>query len=135
MPRIAGTVGFLPAVADAHDYEPKTGAAFLPPIYAKWVASADNRWGNLVAIAGHENEEWRILSPADGLVVRLDPDLPGGKVLILRADAEVQWVSPTLRIVKQGANGQALLADGEHEIKASFQGKTQSVRIRVEHPR
>jgi len=124
-----------PAVADAHDYEPKTGAAFLPPIYAKWVASADNRWGNLVAIAGHENEEWRILSPADGLVVRLDPDLPGGKVLILRADAEVQWTSPTLSIVKQGASGRVVLAEGEHEIKASLQGITQSVRIRVEHPR
>lgn len=120
-----------PAVADAQDYEFKTGAALLPPVYAKWVASKDNRWGNLVTIGGHADAVWGILSPADGLVVRLDPDLPGGKVLILRADADVQWSSSSLKIMSHGANGQALLIEGEHEINASFGGESQSVRIRV----
>ncbi len=123
-----------PPVAAANDYETKTGAALLPPIYAQWVASKDNRWGNLVAIGRHENPDWRILSPADGLMIRYDPDLPGGKVLVLRASADVQWSSPTLKVVKQGANGQALLAGGDHEIRATFGGETQSVRIHVDHP-
>ena len=121
-----------PAVADARDYDGPTGAALLPPLYAKWVMSADNRWGHLVTTAGEHLGGWRILSPADGLVVRLDPDLPGGNVMILRADADVTWSSATLTITKQGGTDQARLVEGEHEIHARAKGETQSVRIRVE---
>jgi len=124
----------LPNIATARDYDSQ-GRALLPPMYAKWVASTDNWLSNLVACEGDAApDELRIMSPTDGLVIRLDPDLPAGDRLLLRANIEpVTWQSATLTIQRRGSETFALLVKGEHEITALRAGsKTVRARVRVE---
>ncbi len=121
-----------PPMANASDYDSSTGAAILPAMYEQWAKSRDNWLGNLVMTKDGIAGEWRILSPADGLVVKLNPDLPQGNKLLLRADSAVMWSCDTLRIVDQGRQSYALLQPGSHEISAEKEDVKRTVRIRVE---
>src|SRR5207248_8677621 len=86
----------LPAAAQPSDYEPETGRAYLSDDYAPWIARGDHWLTGLVCVrSGVDHEEPpRVLTPVDGSILFLDPDLPdGGRRLSLRAHdaAAVTW--------------------------------------------
>ena len=61
----------------------------------------------------------RILVPADGSRLALDPELPGGgRRLKLRSNlpAGAVWSSPTLTVVQYGEEASVLLEPGAHVI-------------------
>jgi hypothetical protein len=122
------------SAATERDYDPTSGAALLPTMYAKWASSPDNRYGDLVKVSAHDPETaWRIVTPVEGQQIRLDPDLESGRSLHLTSDAAglVQWSCTTLPIIFQGNSAVAVLKPGKHEIKASYQGMTKTVHVTV----
>ncbi len=127
----------LPPVAMPSDYDKATGRALLPPEYADWVRSRDNWLGDSVmSVDTRGMPMLRITAPADGLIVRLNPDVPGDQRLILRAlpDDDVQWSSTTLAIRREGRTTFALPVPGPHQITARRAGQEHTVTIRVEAP-
>lgn len=125
----------LPPVALPGDYETSTGRAILPPEYAEWVSSRDNWLGNqVVASRDAAQNRFRILNPTNGLMIRLDPDLPDGRRLLLRAQSlvPVHWQCRTLTIAMRGTQMFAELVPGTHEITAVAGGDSAHVTIRVE---
>lgn len=124
----------LPPVATAADYESKSGRAWLSPMYKDWVKSKDNWLSSLVACVDAEAAQvLRIAQPVDGLVIRLDPDLPKDQRLVLLAvpDDQVSWHSSTLSIQRLGSQTTAVLQPGEHSIQATRHGQKARVRITV----
>jgi penicillin-binding protein 1C len=116
--------GSLPALAAADDYEESGGRAFLPDDYAGWIAQGDHWLTGLVCVrpAGGSGKPPRILSPTDGSILFLDPDLrEGGRRLLLRSQegSGVHWSSPTLRIDANDGAPLAWLAPGRHELTAT----------------
>lgn len=129
--------GTEPPAADAGDYEPGTGRAFLPPEYSRWVQSRDNWLGDHVTCrAGSEAAApLRIVTPIPGTVIRLDPDIPNnGSHLMLEAEPRgvVQWSCPTLEVRAEGSRTLAILKPGRHEITATLRGKTARTFVIVE---
>ena len=124
----------LPPAATSADYEPRSGRAWLPPMYADWVKSRDNRLSHLVACAEVEQAvAFHIEQPTEGLVIRLDPDLPKDQRLLLQAvpNDHVTWHSASLTILGTGSQASALLKPGEHTIQALRFGQKARVRIKV----
>lgn len=124
----------LPPLATVADYEPKSGRAWLPPMYKDWVKSKDNWLSSLVVCAAAEpTQAFHITQPVNGLVIRLDPDLSKDQRLVLQAvpDDYVAWHSATLPIQRRGSQSTALLHPGEHTITASRHGQNMRVRITV----
>lgn len=128
----------LPPVATRADYDFDTGKALLPREYASWVKQGDAWLAGLVDLKplAHDPVSPRILSPADGAIIFLDPDLSeGGRRLVLRCagDAPVRWGSHSLKI--EDANGQSVawLTTGKHELTATDEtcGLQTTVRIEV----
>lgn len=134
----------LPTAASADDYDSE-GRAWIDPIYASWTAGPENWLGQTVrpgppppAGTAHSDAPAdaradasppspppapRIVEPAEGAVLLLDPDLPGGgRQLLLRhsgaADAPLLWHSDTLTIERPGPDhpAHALLLPGRHQI-------------------
>lgn len=125
----------LPTVAKPSDYEAKTGRAWLAPEYATWVRSRDNWLGDLVACANANGQAMlRITQPADGTVVRLNPDVPGDQRILLKAspETEVRWSCTTLVIRQQGTQTYVLPIPGTHEITAERGDERTSVTIQIE---
>lgn len=118
--------GAEPPMATASDYEAGTGRAILPPEFAKWAASRDNWLGDLVACGDAMRRPFgppRIVHPIPGTVVRLDPDIGnnGNRLLLeVEASGEVQWSSPTLKVLNENGNQFAILTPGRHEIVATL---------------
>ena len=124
----------LPPVATAADYEPRTGRAWLSTMYKDWVKTKDNWLSSLVACAAADAAAaFRISQPVNGLVIRLDPDLPKDQRLVLQAvpNDQVAWFSPTLSIERNGSQTMAALRPGEHSIQATRHGQKARVRITV----
>ncbi len=129
----------LPPPADAGDYDAQ-GRAWVDAAYSDWIAGAEN-WlgqtvrpgpppvaGNAVAAAADQpppsSPRPQILEPAEGAVLLLDPDLPGGgRRLLLRhsgdAQAAARWHSDTLAIRPPSPNrpAEAELVPGRHQIQ------------------
>lgn len=129
--------GTEPPAADAGDYEPGTGRAFLPSEYSRWVQSRDNWMGDHVTSrAGSEAAApLRIVNPIPGTVIRLDPDIPNnGSHLMLETEPRgvVQWSCPTLEVHTEGSRTLAILKPGRHEITATLRGKTVRTFVIVE---
>lgn len=125
----------VPPVAMPGDYEPVTGRAILPPEYNEWVKSRDNWLGDLVTVTqDKEPLGFRIVSPTDGLSIRLDPDLPDGQRLLLKARSPVlvRWTCRTLTLVQRGSQTFAILAAGEHTISAEAGDEQAQVTIHVQ---
>jgi len=96
--------------------------------------SKDNWLASLVACAELERETaFHIAQPTDGLMIRLDPDLPKDQKLVLQAvpSDQVIWHSATLSIQRKDSQTTALLQPGEHSIEATRYGKKARVRITV----
>ncbi len=116
--------GSLPDEATASDYEAESGRAYLSDDYAKWISQGDQWLTGLVCVRPTATAELppRILSPTDGSILFLDPDLPeSGRRLLLRAQESgvVSWSSPTLRLDGNSGAPLAWLVPGRHEITAT----------------
>jgi penicillin-binding protein 1C len=124
----------LPPMAQAQDYDAQ-GRALLPPEYARWVRSAENRLGDLVACAetASKDDTWTVSNPVPGTVVHLDSDLPGGgRRLLLEtspAPSGITWQCPTLPVQVDGGQSFVLLTPGEHR----FTAKDKKGRIQHTH--
>ena len=109
-----------PAFAAAEDYDEK-GRTLLPPIYADWLATASPGLRERLAIdpAAAGAAPFEILSPLEGMVIVLDPDIAnGGRILPLRTNlgGPAHWSSPTLEIDPKAQT--VILTPGEHELIA-----------------
>lgn len=103
----------MPQPASPADYD-AVGRAYLDSRYTEWFTSPSCTVGEylLPASAGVVGEAPRILVPADGSRLALDPELPGGgRWLKLRSNlpAGAVWSSPTLTVVQYGEEASVLL--------------------------
>jgi len=123
---------FLPPAARPEDYDAQ-GRVRLPPRYREWLEAAPASWRrHAVVEEAVAAPQFEVISPVDGMVIYLDPDLPhAGRRLRLRSTGtEVRWSSPTLEI----REGIAHLVPGRHEVVAVEEGsgRRKTVRIEVE---
>ena len=110
----------MPQEAAAADYD-AAGRACLDSRYTEWFTSPSCTAGDAYCLlpAAWSGEAPRILVPADGSRLVLDPEMPGaGRRLKLRSNlpAGAVWSSPTLAIVQYGDEASALLEPGTHVI-------------------
>lgn len=129
----------LPASLAASDIAAE-GRVILPAEYRAWLASPENRHPARFAgvTAPLAQSVPRILFPAPGTTIVLDPSLPGGGGrLTLESDLDehlrVRWSSPTLTI-GDAPNGrsQARLTPGRHELTATHPESGQSATTWIE---
>ena len=116
------------------------GRVVLPAEYRAWLVSPENRhpsrFAGVTAPLGQSIP--RILFPAPGTIIVLDPSLPdGGGKLTLESDLDdhlrVRWTSATL-IIETNAQGrsQARLRPGRHELTATHPDSGQSASTWIE---
>lgn len=116
---------YLPPAARPEDYSPD-GRTLLPLSYANWWRSEGNNLRELAALVAVTEEKtppFRIVSPLDGTVAFLDPDLPGkGARFPLRiagsGSESITWQSESLDIRGDGNQHWAILRPGRHSIEA-----------------
>jgi penicillin-binding protein 1C len=124
----------LPPAAVSTDYEAQTGKAILPAAYRQWVDSTDNWLGELVTTETSTRYQPLVIqTPLDGTTILLDPDVPGGDRLLLRATPadEVEWLCDTLRLTQEANNTFALLKPGTHRLAAVRKGESSRVTLHV----
>lgn len=132
----------VPPSAEANDYD-EQGRTRLPIAYSNWWRAKDNPLQKetfLETIAEDEAPRpFRIISPLDGTLAYLDPDLPkDGSRFPLRiagtGKEEIAWHSPTLSIETTKDEVWLILQPGEHEVTATDKKTGRSVQshIRVE---
>ncbi len=129
--------GTVPADAKEQDYEPASGRAYLPPLYADWLKQNASWQSDLLAL--HPNpaaaSPLRIISPVDGTVVVLDPDLRNsGSVLLLRGTltANFAWSSPTLELYEDQNRTFAKLREGKHKLSLNNTQTGESITVSLE---
>ncbi|MDF1739251.1 MAG: penicillin-binding protein 1C [Verrucomicrobiales bacterium] len=134
--------GNFPHDATASDYS-DTGLTILPSTYHSWWvnASAPVKQFSAIAKASEANPPLpatlRIVSPLEGTVALLDPDLPGnGNRFPLEVSSsdtsEIEWSSTTLTIRNENGKFWAILAPGEHEITARDNKTNAEAKTRFE---
>jgi penicillin-binding protein 1C len=118
--------GRLPAVATDEDYDAASRTR-LPLTYANWWRSEANQLkGDAVLeelAASAAAPDFRIVSPLEGTVAFIDPDLPGqGARFPLKiagsGGEEIEWSSSSLAVEKDGTESWLVLRPGEHEVVA-----------------
>lgn len=114
--------GTEPPLASASDYDDQ-GCAILPPEYTRWITQGQHWLTGLVVARPVErmSQPPRIISPTEGSVFILDPDLPDqGSRLLLRATnaGDVRWTCKTLTVTRTNGQTYATLTPGTHEIHA-----------------
>jgi penicillin-binding protein 1C len=105
---------WLPELESASDYDER-GRTILDPIFSEWLAGAENSLGDRVAVR-REPGALQIVAPVPGTTFVIDPDLPASRrarLTVLGANG-VEWRSDSLVC----ANGEAVLAEGEHRLVA-----------------
>ncbi|MCG8602588.1 MAG: hypothetical protein MI807_20760, partial [Verrucomicrobiales bacterium] len=128
------------ALPDEYDAE---GKSLLSSDYSGWWRSEANDLHDVAALSPvSENEvppPFRIISPLEGTVAFLDPDLPGdGSRFPLRVagsgEEKIEWSSPSLSIEAEGDRSWLVLKPGEHEVIARDQrtGREVTSRVKVE---
>ena len=113
----------VPPVATAADYD-SAGKALLDPSYAGWFASRHNlRRGELALDpAPTLLEPLKIITPADGITLLLDPEIPSGSDKlrpVTNLPGTARWTSPTLRIDPATPEPVIHLAPGTHTLTAT----------------
>jgi penicillin-binding protein 1C len=101
-----------------HDDIAADGRAVLDEsLWGAWFRSAANDRATAFTLAAPAISAPRILSPKDGTLWRLDPELPGGgDTLLLQCELsanDARWSSDTLAI----QNNTARLTPGEHRLR------------------
>lgn len=137
----AFVAGSLPAVTTVEDYDSE-GRAILPPEFARWISQGEHWLTGLVVAKAPARTAAppRILSPADGTVFVLDPELPekGGR-LLLRADGTggMKWTSRTLVVTTENGQPYARLTPGRHELIVAddVSGAKSITRVEVQEVR
>jgi len=108
----------LPELESQNDYD-EGGRAILDPVFSEWLASVENSLGGRVAVR-REPGALQIVAPVPGTTFVIDPDLPASRrarLSVLGANG-VEWKSDSLVC----ANGEAVLAEGEHRLVANDPG-------------
>jgi len=127
----------LPIAVDPSDYERGTGKAILSSEYARWVDSHDNWLHGLVTTdVSKRVNQLKIVSPTAGSVIVLDPDIPGGGRLLLKAEPgeKLRWICDTLRLQQEGALTYALMQPGKHTLAVVREGESTRVTFEVKAP-
>lgn len=131
--------GRLPALATATDYDAGSRTR-LPLTYASWWQSEANQLkADAVLEVLAESAPlpaFRIVSPLEGTVAFIDPDLPGnGARFPLKIAGsgreEIEWSSVSLSVEKEGAESFLLLKPGQHEVVAHDRKSGREVKSRL----
>ena len=131
--------GRLPRKTSNLDYA-SDGKTLLPFAYSNWWRSPANDLRSVAALetpaAESKPPSFRIVSPLEGTVAFLDPDLPGeGARFPLKIAGsgleEIDWFSENLEIESDGVNSWLKLAPGEHEIVARDRKSGRESRSRI----
>lgn len=118
--------GHLPTRSAADDYA-TSGKTILPLAFSSWWKNGKARLAGVAMIADTKSEasqvDFRIVSPLDGTIAFLDPDLPdkGSRFPLKIAGSgheEIQWRSESLDIEIEGETHWVILLPGEHSIEA-----------------
>ncbi len=118
--------GSEPAFAEESDYSPG-GRTILPIEFATWWGSPANhlkkRAGLQALSEDSSHRNFRIVSPLDGTVAFLDPDLPeGGRKFPLEiaghGGEQIEWNSESLSVETKSGHSWVILKPGEHEVFA-----------------
>ena len=112
-----------PPPASPTDYD-STGKALLDPLFTAWFASPDNlRHGELAMNPAPAHlEPLRIITPADGATLLLDPEIPSGSAKlrpVTNLPGTARWSSPTLQIDPSTPEPIVHLAPGTHTLTAT----------------
>ncbi len=120
--------GNFPLLATGEDYS-DSGLTILPSTYNSWWVNANAPVKEFSALAEASESTppttptLKIVSPLEGTVALLDPDLPGnGNRFPLEVSSsdtsEIEWSSSTLTIQNEDGKFWAILTPGKHEIIA-----------------
>ncbi|MAB76710.1 MAG: penicillin-binding protein 1C [Verrucomicrobiales bacterium] len=129
----------LTPLANNLDYGPD-GKTLLSLDYTNWWQSEANdlyRVAELTPIPEHAPPpRFQIISPAEGTVAFLDPDLPslGGKFPLKISGSgreEIEWASETLAVENDGELSWLILEPGEHEVTACDRNTGREVMTRL----
>ncbi|MDF1862012.1 MAG: penicillin-binding protein 1C [Verrucomicrobiales bacterium] len=129
----------LPETASLSDYTEK-GQTLLPTNYSTWWRSDANDLEAVASLTPISKETtpppFRIVSPLEGTVAFLDPDLPGrGSRFPLEVagsgQEEIEWTSPSLQIEEDGRLRWLVLEPGKHEVIARDRRTGRQVRSHV----
>ncbi len=129
--------GQIPPVATTADYD-STGKVLLDPSYAGWFGSRYNQRRNEVALdpAPALMVPLKIITPADGVTLLLDPEIPSGSGKlrpVTNLPGTARWSSPTLRIDPATPEPVIHLAPGTHTLTATDPrtGTSQNITLHV----
>lgn len=134
--------GRIPAPASAADYDEQARTR-LPLAYANWWRDPSNPLKNeafleLLAESAPA-PDFRIVSPLEGTVAFIDPDLPanGSRFPLKVAGSgreEIEWSSESLAVEKKDGESWLVLQPGEHEVVALDRksGRRVKSRLKVE---
>ena len=127
----------IPPVATAADYD-ASGKALLDPTYTAWFQSRHNlRRGELALDpAPALLEPLKIITPANGTTLLLDPEIPSGSDKlrpVTNLPGTARWTSPTLRIDPSTPEPIIHLAPGTHTLTATDPrtGTSQNITLHV----
>ena len=129
----------LPPVANSGHYAPD-GKTLLPLEYANWWRSEANDLRHVAELTPlprhHSPPDFRIVSPLEGTVAFLDPDLPsqGGKFPLEIAGSgseDIEWASDTLAVENDGAFSWLVLEPGTHAVIARDRNTGHEVMTRL----
>ena len=132
--------GSLPEHPTDSDYD-SSGKTTLPISYSNWWRSPANDLKDVAKLDSpavqSQLPQFRIISPLEGTVAFLDPDLPrDGSRFPLRiagsGQEEIEWFSDGLEIETDGENCWLKLSPGDHEIVARDRKSGRESRSRIE---
>lgn len=117
--------GNLPEQARDDEYDPD-GRTLLPLQFANWWRSPANRLQDVASLSSVEVDspiDFRIVSPLEGTIAFLDPDLPksGSRFPLKIAGSgqeDIEWLSESLEVEFEGTDSWVKLRPGQHEIVA-----------------
>lgn len=113
----------VPPPATRADYD-DAGRALLPPLYTAWFDSRHNLRRGELALDPSPTllEPLRIILPADGATLLLDPEIPSGSDQlrpVTNLPGVARWTSPTLRIEPATPEPVIHLTPGTHTLNAT----------------
>jgi len=131
--------GRIPSLASAADYDGQTRTR-LPLTYATWWRDPSNPLKTdaivEVPVESASVANFRIVSPLEGTVAFIDPDLPasGARFPLEVAGSgreEIEWSSESLSVESEDGKSWLVLKPGEHEVVALDRKSGRSVKSRL----
>lgn len=131
--------GRIPSLASAADYDGQSRTR-LPLTYATWWRDPSNPLKTdaivEVPVESASVANFRIVSPLEGTVAFIDPDLPasGARFPLEVAGSgreEIEWSSESLSVESEDGKSWLVLKPGEHEVVALDRKSGRSVKSRL----